>query len=44
LVEEAGGKVTQWNQKPFEIRSRGPILASNGLVHEAVSAILSRTV
>lgn len=44
LVEEAGGQVTQWNQKPFEIRSRGPILASNGKIHEAVSQLLSRQV
>ncbi len=44
LVEEAGGKVTRWDSKPFDIRSRGPIFASNGHIHSAGSAILNRTV
>lgn len=44
LVEEAGGRVTQWNGKPFDIRSRGPIFASNGHIHAAGSTILNRTV
>jgi len=44
LVEEAGGKVTTWDKKPFDILSRGPILASNGLIHDSVSAILNRKV
>jgi myo-inositol-1(or 4)-monophosphatase len=33
LVEEAGGKVTQYNGAPFEIRTPREILASNGLIH-----------
>ncbi len=41
LVEEAGGKVTSWDNLPFDIRSYRPILASNGFIHEACSSILS---
>ena len=33
LVEEAGGKVTQFNGAPFEIRTPREIMASNGLIH-----------
>jgi len=44
LVEEAGGKVTSWSNQPFDIRSRGPIFASNGRIHTAASAILTRKV
>ncbi len=41
LVEEAGGKVSTWNGKPFDLRSYGPILASNGKIHEECVSILS---
>lgn len=44
LVEEAGGKVTCWDGAPFGIRSRAPILASNGTIHSAASALLNRAV
>ena len=44
LVEEAGGLVTHWNGKPFDIRSRETIFASNRHIHQAGSAILNRTV
>ncbi|MDP1608067.1 MAG: inositol monophosphatase family protein [Chlamydiales bacterium] len=40
LVEEAGGKVTCWDKSPFDIHSRSPILASNGVIHEACSSTL----
>ena len=33
LVEEAGGKVTQFNGAPFELRTPREILASNGVIH-----------
>lgn len=42
LVEEAGGKVSSWEGSPFDLRAYGPILASNGRLHSACSAILSR--
>ena len=42
LIEEAGGKVTHWDQKPFSIHSNLPILASNGRIHDQLSAILHR--
>jgi len=42
LVEEAGGRVTRFDPaEPYSLRSPG-ILASNGLVHEAMGALLSR--
>lgn len=40
LVEEAGGRVTRLNPvQPFRLEAR-TILASNGLVHEAMAALL----
>ncbi len=44
LVEEAGGKVTDWEGKPYEITSRSHFFASNGKVHEPFCKILSRKV
>jgi len=42
LVLEAGGRVTQYDPAaPYNLRSRS-ILASNGLVHEAMGELLSR--
>ncbi len=42
LIEEAGGKITHWNKKPFSIYSNEPILASNGLIHNAAATILTQ--
>jgi myo-inositol-1(or 4)-monophosphatase len=40
LVTEAGGRVSQYDpNQPYNLNSRG-ILASNGLVHEAVAGLL----
>ncbi len=44
LVEEAGGRVTHWDGKPFQIRSRTPILATNGHIHQRASSVLSRAI
>lgn len=44
IVEEAGGKVTGWDGKPFHLRSKTPILASNGKVHKPLSEILTRNI
>ncbi|MCC6127641.1 MAG: inositol monophosphatase [Chlamydiae bacterium] len=41
LVEEAGGKVSSWDGKQFDFRSYGPILASNGQIHQRCISILS---
>jgi myo-inositol-1(or 4)-monophosphatase len=40
LVEEAGGRVTHYDGKAFD-HYRPPIAASNGLVHEAMLAVLA---
>jgi myo-inositol-1(or 4)-monophosphatase len=40
LVEEAGGRVSYYDGAPFSIYAP-PILASNGLVHEAMMRVLS---
>ena len=40
LVEEAGGRVTHYDGQPFD-HYRPPIAASNGLVHEAMLAVLA---
>jgi len=43
LVEEAGGRVTCFDQhEPYHLRSRS-ILASNGLLHPAVAGLLDQT-
>ena len=42
LVQEAGGKVTQYNGAPFEIRTPREILASNGLIHQELIEYFSR--
>lgn len=39
LIEEAGGKVTYYDNSPFSIYSP-PILASNGFIHAEMSEIL----
>src|SRR5918999_1086275 len=40
LVEEAGGRVTHYDGKPFHIY-KPPIAVSNGLVHDAMLAVLT---
>lgn len=42
LVEEAGGRVTHYDGRPFDIY-QPPIAASNGLVHEQMLAVLQQT-
>ncbi len=44
LVEEAGGRVTHWDKRPFDIYSRETVFASNGHIHDACASILNRTV
>ena len=39
IIEEAGGRVTDYHGSPFDIYSP-PILASNGLVHEQMRQVL----
>ncbi len=41
IVEEAGGKVTNFNGEEIDIYSK-PILATNGIVHEKMVRILQR--
>jgi myo-inositol-1(or 4)-monophosphatase len=41
LVTEAGGKVSAYDQSAFDIRT-GRILATNGLLHETMSDVLSQ--
>ena len=40
LIEEAGGRVTHYDGKPFNIYTP-PIVASNGLVHEEMMRVLA---
>ncbi len=42
LIQEAGGQVSHWNEKPFSIHSRQPILATNGLIHPQTASILHK--
>ncbi|PIS00877.1 MAG: inositol monophosphatase [Chlamydiae bacterium CG10_big_fil_rev_8_21_14_0_10_35_9] len=43
IVEEAGGKVTCWDNSPFDILSYKPLLATNGKIHDAFSSLLVRS-
>jgi myo-inositol-1(or 4)-monophosphatase len=40
IVEEAGGRVSRYDDAPFDIYTP-PIMASNGLVHEAMMRVLA---
>ncbi len=42
LIEEAGGKVSHFNGKPYDLFSKGPLVATNGLLHTDMVKILSR--
>ncbi|MBA3255690.1 MAG: inositol monophosphatase, partial [Pyrinomonadaceae bacterium] len=39
LIEEAGGRVTDYQNAPLDIYTP-KVLASNGLVHEAMMSVL----
>jgi myo-inositol-1(or 4)-monophosphatase len=41
LVQEAGGRVTQYNNSDYTIFSQS-ILATNGLIHEQISMVLNK--
>lgn len=43
LIEEAGGRVTHWDQTPFDIKSRKTLLASNGHIHQQIGTVLNRS-
>src|SRR5437762_1160297 len=40
LIEEAGGRVSHYDGRPFDIYTP-PIVASNGLIHEAMMQVLA---
>jgi myo-inositol-1(or 4)-monophosphatase len=40
LIEEAGGRVSRYDDSPADIYTP-PIMASNGLVHEAMMRVLA---
>lgn len=42
LVEEAGGRVTAYDETPFQLQS-GRILATNGQIHQSLSSVLRTT-
>ena len=44
LAEEAGGKVTGWDQNPLNYRHKVPILCTNGRIHHALADILNRKI
>lgn len=41
IIDEAGGKVTNWNGEPWTINDRGCV-ATNGILHEEVIKILNK--
>lgn len=40
LIDEAGGKMTSYLGEPYSVLSAQPLIATNGLIHEQVLAIL----
>ncbi len=42
ILQEAGGKVTGWDQTPFDLHAYQPMLATNGLIHNALSEVLCK--
>ncbi|HSX13722.1 MAG TPA: inositol monophosphatase family protein [Chlamydiales bacterium] len=40
LIEEAGGKVSSWDNKPIHHRQKEPIICTNGKIHEKLSNVL----
>lgn len=40
ILEEAGGKVTQWDQSPYLFDPKGTFLATNGSIHQEFSSLL----
>lgn len=40
LVEEAGGKVSSWENLPIHHQQKDPILCTNGKIHEMLSKVL----
>ena len=42
LVKEAGGSVSDWRGDPVSL-TRCEVLATNGLIHEAMSTVLAST-
>lgn len=44
ILEEAGGKFTHWDGRPFDIYSKETVFASNGHIHDQGCKILSRAI
>lgn len=42
IVEEAGGKVTNWNGDPWTINDKGCVM-TNGILHNKVMEIINKT-
>jgi myo-inositol-1(or 4)-monophosphatase len=42
LIEEAGGKVSHWKEKVFDLFEKKPIMATNGLIHKALAKVLNQ--
>ena len=42
IVEEAGGRISHWDEEPFDIFSYSSILATNGRLHDALSKVLQQ--
>lgn len=40
LIEEAGGTLSGWDGTPFDLRSKAPVLATNGHIHTQVLKLL----
>jgi myo-inositol-1(or 4)-monophosphatase len=42
LIEEAGGKVSGWEEEPFDIFAYKPILVTNTHIHEEIAKVLQQ--
>lgn len=44
IIEEAGGRVSDWTGKPFDMEAKTPIMATNQIIHEELSELLTKEV
>ena len=42
IIEEAGGKVSRWDEKPLDIFAYEPILATNAHIHKEIAKVLQQ--
>jgi len=42
ILEEAGGKITNWQGKPFLLQEKNQVIATNGLIHSEIEKVFKQ--